>query len=93
MAKNKTYSVQYRRKREGRTDYKKRMKLLLGQKPRIVLRKSLKHLRLQLIQFKPSGDEVIATANTSELAKFGWKGNTANTSAAYLTGLLLAKKT
>src|SRR3989344_4251241 len=92
MASNSTYSVPYRRKREGRTDYKSRMKLLLGRKPRIVLRKSIKHLSLQLIEFNPSGDKVIASAHSRELAKFGWTVSTSNTTAAYLTGLLLAKK-
>ena len=86
------YTVAYRRKREGRTDYKKRMKLLLGNKPRIVVRKSLKHIMLQLVEFQPNGDKVILTANSKELAKYGWKGSTGNLSAAYLTGLLFAKK-
>ena len=48
MATKGIYTVLYRRKREGKTDYKKRMKLLLGKKPRIVLRKSLKHFSLQI---------------------------------------------
>lgn len=89
---NKTTSVPYRRKREGRTDYKKRMKLLLGNKPRLVVRKSLKHITLQLIEFQPKGDKIIISANSGELVKQGWKGSTGNISAAYLTGLLLAKK-
>jgi len=87
------YTVAYRRKRQGITDYKKRMKLLLGNKPRIVIRKSLKHLTIQIIEFKPKGDKIIATANTKELEKYGWKAGTSNTTAAYLTGYLLAKKT
>ena len=88
-----TISIPYRRKREGRTDYKKRMKLLLGNKPRLVVRKSLKHIILQIAEFQPKGDKIIATAHTRELTKHGWKGNTGNTSAAYLAGYLLAKKT
>ncbi|MBW2970222.1 50S ribosomal protein L18 [Candidatus Woesearchaeota archaeon] len=88
----KTTSVPYRRKREGRTDYKKRMKLLLGSKPRLTVRKSLKHIVLQLIEFQPNGDKIIISASSKELQKKGWKGSTGNTSAAYLTGLLLAKK-
>ncbi len=92
MANNRTFTVPYRRKREGKTDYKKRMKLLLGNKPRLVLRKSARYINLQVVEFKPRGDQVIACANSSELEKFGWKGGFANTSAAYLTGLLLAQK-
>lgn len=86
------FTVPYRRKREGKTDYKRRMKLLLGGKPRLVLRKSAKYMYLQLVEFKPEGDSTIASANSGELEKFGWKGGFANTSASYLTGLLLAKK-
>ena len=92
MATNRTYTVPYRRKREGKTDYKKRMKLLLGNKLRLVLRKSSRHISLQIVEFKPKGDSIVASANSSELEKFGWKGSFANTSAAYLTGLLLARK-
>jgi len=68
------------------------MKLLLGSKPRLVVRKSLKHITLQLIEFQPKGDKVLLTASSKELAKRGWKASTGNLSAAYLTGYLLAKK-
>ena len=67
------YTVAYRRKRKGLTDYKKRMKTLLGNKPRIVVRKSLKNFTIQIIEFKPTGDKIIASASTKELAKHGWK--------------------
>lgn len=86
------YTVAYRRKRQGLTDYRKRMKLLLGNRPRLVVRKSLKHITLQIIEFKPTGDKVIASTTTKDLAKFGWKANTNNLAAAYLAGYNLAKK-
>lgn len=92
MAKNNKYSVPYRRKREGKTDYRKRLKLLLGSKPRLVVRKSGRHISLQIIEFSPVGDRVVASAHSKELQKLGWKASTNNVSAAYLTGLLLAKK-
>lgn len=92
MATNQVYTVAYRRKREGKTDYKKRMKLLLGSKPRLVVRKSNKNISVQIIEFHPTGDKVIAHASSAELTKLGWKGHNANTSAAYLVGMLLAKK-
>ncbi len=47
---------------------------------------------VQLVNYGRSGDSTIATANSAELRKFGWKAGTGNVSAAYLTGLLLAKK-
>jgi large subunit ribosomal protein L18 len=92
MATNRTYTVAYRRKREGKTDYKKRIKMLSGNRPRLVVRKSLKHISLQLIEYHQTGDKIIASAHSQELKKHGWKAGTGNTSAAYLTGMLLAKK-
>jgi large subunit ribosomal protein L18 len=37
-----TYKMPFRRRREGKTNYTKRLKLLLSRKPRLVVRKSLK---------------------------------------------------
>ena len=88
MAKNKNYTVALRRKREGLTNYKKRLNLLKSNDIRLVIRKSLNNLNIQLIQFNPNGDKVLVSANSKELSKhFGWKGSF-NTSAAYLTGFL-----
>lgn len=92
MASNATYAVPYRRKLEGKTDYKKRMKLLLGRKPRLVVRRSSKHFSVQLVEFHVTGDKIINSAHSGELKKYGWKGATSGSSAAYLTGLLIAKK-
>ncbi len=92
MAKNNKYAVPYRRKREGKTNYHKRLKLLLGDKLRLVIRKSCKHIMLQVVEFTPAGDKVVASAHSRELLKLGWKASTNNLSAAYLTGLLLGKK-
>ncbi len=82
----------YRRKREGRTDYKKRLSLLKSHLPRLVVRGSNKSVQAQLVQYHEDGDIVLATARATDLSKLGWKGNTGNTPAAYLTGILLAKK-
>lgn len=92
MAATNRYTVAYRRRREGKTNYRRRRNLLLGSKPRLVVRKSNRHLVLQISTFNPHGDRIIASAHTSELAKHGWKAHNGNTSAAYLTGVLLAKK-
>lgn len=80
--------VEYRRKREGRTDYQKRLKLLRSRKPRLVVRLSLKHVRVQVIQAGINGDNTLASAFSKELSDYGWKGNTSNTPSAYLVGLL-----
>jgi large subunit ribosomal protein L18 len=82
----------YRRKKEGKTDYKKRLTLLLGNKPRLVIRKSNKGLGVQLIDYSPDGDVVLAAAHTSQLKKYGWATSMSNIPAAYLTGMLLGKR-
>ena len=82
------WKVQFRRKREGKTDYGNRLRRLRSGRPRLVTRISLKHVIAQLVRATPSGDLVLASAHSKELEKLGWKGYTANTPAAYLVGLL-----
>jgi len=86
------FTVQYRRKRQGKTNYKKRIKLLLANKPRLVVRKSLLSTYAQIILFEQKGDKIIAAASLQELRKkYNWQhGN--NVAAAYLIGLLIGKK-
>ncbi|MFQ5976125.1 MAG: 50S ribosomal protein L18 [Candidatus Hydrothermarchaeales archaeon] len=92
MATGPRYRVPFRRKREGKTDYRKRPKLVMSRKPRLVVRKSLKHAIVQLIEYHPKGDITIVSAHSKELESFGWKGNTSNLKAFYLTGLICGKK-
>lgn len=92
MKASPTYSVQYRRKRIGKTDYNTRLKLLKGGKRRLVVRRSLKNIWLQIVEFHPAGDKVLVTAHSHEIRKLGWKGTLNNLPAAYLCGLLLGKK-
>jgi len=84
--------MQYRRKREGRTDYKKRLKMLVSGIPRLVVRRSNKNIVVQVVDYSDDGDHVITSANSSELKKLGWKHATGNLPAAYLTGMLAAQK-
>lgn len=88
MAKGSNYVVQYRRKRSGKTDYKRRLELLKSGKHRFSIRPSNKHTIAQIIDYNENGDLVMASAHSSELKKFGWTFSTSNTPAAYLTGLL-----
>lgn len=92
MSQTKIQVVQFRRKRDRKTDYKKRMKLLLAGKPRIAIRKSINNIWMQVIEYHPSGDKVVLTAHSKELKKLGWKTGCGNIPAAYLTGLLFGKK-
>lgn len=93
MAKNSRYCVPYRRRREGKTDYRKRKALVPSGKPRLVVRGTLKNLTTQIVVAKPHGDEVIVSAHSRELPKnYGWKAPRGNLPAAYLTGLLCGLK-
>jgi len=93
MAKGPRYCVPFRRRREGKTDYKARKALLLSGKPRLVARGSVKNMVVQIIVAKPRGDEVVVSAHSKELArKYGWKASGGNIPACYLTGLLCGLK-
>lgn len=92
MAKGAGYVVQYRRKREGKTNYKKRLNLLKSRKPRLVIRHSNRRVITQIVDYGEGGDRVIASAYSTELGKYGWKFSTNSLPAAYLTGFLCAKK-
>lgn len=91
MKKRKSF-IPYKRKLEGRTDYRKRLALLKSGMPRLVIRKSLNNITVQVINYETSGDRVIASAHSNELLKLGWKGRKRNLPAAYLVGLLCGKK-
>lgn len=93
MAKDARYSVPYRRRREGKTNYRKRKALVMSGKPRLVVRGTLKNMVVQVIAAKPNGDEVLTSAHSKELLKkYGWKAPRGNLPAAYLTGFLCGLK-
>jgi len=88
MATGPRYTVPMRRRREARTDYHQRLRLLKSGKPRLVARKSNQQVRAQLVVTGPSGDETVASARASDLDAYGWEAPVGNMPAAYLTGLL-----
>ena len=93
MKQGPRYYIKQRRRREGVTDYRKRLKLLKSRKIRIVVRNSIKNIRVQFIQYETSGDKILSSAISNELVKtYNWKYSTATIPAAYLTGLLAAKR-
>lgn len=81
------YTVKHRRKREGRTDYKKRLELLKSRDNRIVIRKTNTQIIIQFIKYSPEGDQVILTYKSSNLKEKGWKHSYKSIPAAYLAGL------
>lgn len=89
MATGARYKVQMRRVRDGKTDYRARKQLLISRKPRLVVRKSSKHMSVQLVVPAKEGDNTLLSANTKELKKYGYAGSTGNLPSAYLAGLLL----
>lgn len=87
-----TYKMPFKRRRLGKTDYKKRLNLLLSKKPRLVVRRSLKYIQAQIVEFSQKGDRTLISASSRELKKLGWEFACDNLPAAYLTGLLIGKK-
>jgi large subunit ribosomal protein L18 len=92
MATGPRYTVPMRRRREARTDYHQRLRLLKSGKPRLVARTSNKHVRAQLIITGPQGDRTLAAARSDDLADYGWEAPTGNLPAAYLTGALAGRR-
>ncbi len=93
MKNLKPRTVLFRRKRELKTNYKKRLSLLMGQKPRVVVRFTNQAVIAQLVRFQATGDVVIASVDSrKELNALGWNYSAKNVPASYLTGLLFAKK-
>jgi len=88
MAHKSTFKVQFRRRREGKTNYKKRLALITSGLPRLVVRKSNRYIIAQVIEFTPRGDKTIVHVNSKQLEKFGWSASKKNLPGAYLTGLL-----
>lgn len=91
MARKIIRTVYKRRKREGKTNYKKRLATLKSDKARLVVRKTDKNIIAQIVEFSGKGDHVLMTVDTRCLSKYGWELSRKNTSAGYLLGLVVAK--
>ncbi|MBN2202585.1 MAG: 50S ribosomal protein L18 [Candidatus Aenigmarchaeota archaeon] len=89
--KRSRYLMPFKRRRQKKTDYKKRLALLKSGKTRLVIRKSLSNITVQFVDYIPEGDKTLACASSTELKKFDWTKN-GNVPAAYLTGLLAGMK-
>lgn len=92
MATGANYVVKFKRRRQLKTDYRKRLALVKSGLPRIVVRKSVGGATAQVVEFRHDGDRTLAGAVSHELTEFGWKAGCGNLPAAYLTGLLLGKR-
>lgn len=92
MASSPRTRVPFRRRREGRTNYRTRLALLKSQETRLVVRRTNGNVIVQFVDWTQGGDAVKATAVAQELKAMGWEGSPKNTPAAYLTGLLAGKR-
>ena len=92
MSRTPTYKMKFKRRRELRTDYKKRLALLKSGKARFVVRKSSNSAIAEVVVYRPEGDMVKASFTSSSLRKLGWKGHSGNLPSAYLAGYACAKK-
>jgi len=92
MATGPRYKVAFRRRRENRTDYYARKRLLTSQETRAVVRRSNKNVTIQFVDFEMEGDTVAATASTRELRALGWEYSCSSVPAAYLVGYLAGKR-
>lgn len=103
VVKNKAYfkrfQVKFRRRREGRTDYFARKRLIFQEKNkyntpkyRLIVRFTNKDITCQIAYARIEGDHVICAAYAHELPRYGVKVGLTNYAAAYCTGLLLARR-
>ncbi len=92
MRKGNIYTVYFRRKRDGFTNYRRRLKMLTSNKPRLVVRKSLKNIQANIVEYSKKGDIVRVTCHSAILKRLGWNYGTGNLPAAYLVGFMLGEK-
>ena len=88
MATGPRYKVVFRRRRQGKTDYHARRRMISSNRYRLVVRCTNKRILVQIMQALPQGDRTVAAADSRQLVKLGWRGGLKNLPAAYLTGFL-----
>lgn len=103
VVKNKAYfkrfQVKFRRRREGKTDYYQRRKLVIQDKNkynspkyRFVVRITNRQVITQVAYATIEGDRILTAAYSSELPRYGIKVGLTNYAACYATGLLCARR-
>jgi len=103
VVKNKAYfkrfQVKFKRRREGKTDYYARKRLVVQAKNkyntpkyRMIVRITNTNVIAQIAYARIEGDVVIASSYSHELPRYGVKMGLTNYAACYCTGLLLARR-
>lgn len=95
----KRYQTQFRRRREGKTDYYARKRMVfqdlnkyLAPRYRLVARITNQKVIAQIAYATLAGDKILCQADSRELQKWGLKTGYTSYPAAYGTGLLLARR-
>lgn len=95
----KRYQVKFKRRREGRTDYQARRRLIFQDKNkyntpkyRLIVRLSNRDITAQIAYARIEGDRIVCAAYSHELPTYGVKVGLTNYAAAYCTGLLVARR-
>jgi large subunit ribosomal protein L5e len=93
------FQVKFRRRREAKTDYQQRKRLIIQDKNkyqtpkyRFVVRFSNKDVTCQIFSADLTHDVCLCAAYSHELPRYGLKTGLKNYAAAYATGLLLARR-
>lgn len=90
-AKGPSFRLYFRRRREGKTNFAKRLALVKSGKTRMVVRRSNKGIVIQFIDFDPKGDRTLLTVTGTHLSKeYKWSSKR-NVWTAYLAGLMAGK--
>jgi large subunit ribosomal protein L18 len=88
--------VPKRRRIEGKTDYANRVRLLKGEMPRVVFRKTNKYIIAEYVTSHEAQDKIEIGMTSKNLKKFGWpdefEGSLKSVPASYLTGFLMGKE-
>ncbi|MFA5077262.1 MAG: 50S ribosomal protein L18 [Candidatus Micrarchaeia archaeon] len=91
MKVHTTFIMPFRRRREGRTDYRRRLSLVRGGETRMVVRRSNKGFLIQFVEYSELGDKTLYTMHSSQLKKLFNFPSKCNTPTAYLSGLYAGK--
>jgi len=95
----KRFQVKFRRRRQGKTDYKARKNLIKQDKNKynipkygFVVRFTGSDIICQVVAAKIIGDQVLTAAYAKELKRYGVKAGFTNYASAYCVGLLAARR-
>merc|ERR1719378_744896 len=93
------YQVKFRRRQEGKTDYRQRKRLCAQDKNkyqspkyRLVVRFTNTKVICQIAYALVDGDRILCQAQSTELGRYGLTVGLKNYAAAYCTGLLCARR-